>query len=707
MRTDSNTVSSLPLSAVSTKPTSLKIASENGVSFASDFHRAKEALNGTQLDSDQRQATSESIGSSASKTSQALPIGASTLAQSGDADPVVAVATNAANNGKVLPSNPSALSAITSSELSPELTSTKLGGSPVITSLSQPQTVGLQSVHPSNGEALLSKDGTQQGVSLAVKSVTTAPISTEDSAVLEKSLLGVSGLKTLASLQGTTEKTSLSDVSKSGVTDRISSSSNVLEAASLVEAPNTPKLEVPASASDNLVMADIQPQSQPISKLTNSLESENTKVTDAFNESPPLLPEGEVPPSTLENSLYSSASSVTTTLSDPDTPTLSPASSVLPAENSVPSPSPISVSSTKTALGVAGEASPFALAAGETASLTHNNVVQPSALSSLGKLNNYSVKEKTADVIALDPLTELALPSEEGELSWVLSQMGAPMTKLASTKADVAVDVTKVATAYTAGVSVAGMGKANAADAVLLSSNFDSQSDESVFNGTDLVLEGEEVFVNEPIELRKKEHEVLLGKMSAQNDAIMADSRTSEDKSVGGLGSSIQNNVNRLAAAGPAFMASAQPNNLAMSVPPGHPGWAGEMTQKVAWVAREGGHTAHIRLDPPELGSLTVKVSVDNDANTQVSFIAATPQARDLLEAQMGRLRDMLAQQGMDLSRADVDVSQRDTSGAQDNEQYRGDNERSAFIKGGDLGDDESIPTNVSYVSATGVDYYA
>jgi flagellar hook-length control protein FliK len=131
------------------------------------------------------------------------------------------------------------------------------------------------------------------------------------------------------------------------------------------------------------------------------------------------------------------------------------------------------------------------------------------------------------------------------------------------------------------------------------------------------------------------------------------------------------------------------------------------MSQKVAWIARDGGHTAHIRLDPPELGSLTVKVSVDSDSNTQISFIAATPQARDLLEGQMGRLREMLAQQGMDLSRADVDVSQQDTSGAQDRANNRNGGSPQGGVAGSDDIDEELIPRNLSYVSASGVDYYA
>ena len=73
----------------------------------------------------------------------------------------------------------------------------------------------------------------------------------------------------------------------------------------------------------------------------------------------------------------------------------------------------------------------------------------------------------------------------------------------------------------------------------------------------------------------------------------------------------------------------------------------------------------------------------------------------------MGGLRDMLAQEGMDLSRADVAVSQQDASGAQDRANDRnGAQTRGGLASNDDL-DDDLVPRNLSYVSASGVDYYA
>lgn len=142
-------------------------------------------------------------------------------------------------------------------------------------------------------------------------------------------------------------------------------------------------------------------------------------------------------------------------------------------------------------------------------------------------------------------------------------------------------------------------------------------------------------------------------------------------------------------------------SSLTMTVPPSDPNWPQEMQEKVRWLMKEGVQTAEIHLDPPELGSLTVKVSLDSDG-ASVSFSAATPQARDLLESQIQRLRELLAQQGVDLSKVDVNVSQ----GQHQNQDTGSD---SKLANSSDLGAelDDAEDVNTSYINATGVDFYA
>jgi flagellar hook-length control protein FliK len=131
------------------------------------------------------------------------------------------------------------------------------------------------------------------------------------------------------------------------------------------------------------------------------------------------------------------------------------------------------------------------------------------------------------------------------------------------------------------------------------------------------------------------------------------------------------------------------------------------MAQKVSWVASEGVKTAHIQLDPPELGSLTIKVTMDQDGNTHVSFVAANAQSRDVIEGQMQRLRDMLQQQGIELDSVDVNVAQDNTAGQQ-GESY-GEDENAARTAGigNDLEATEDV--NVSYIDPAdrGIDFYA
>ena len=148
---------------------------------------------------------------------------------------------------------------------------------------------------------------------------------------------------------------------------------------------------------------------------------------------------------------------------------------------------------------------------------------------------------------------------------------------------------------------------------------------------------------------------------------------------------------------------------LTMQSLPDAQAFPSEMATKVSWVAKEGFKTAHIQLDPPELGSLTVKVSVDQDSNTHVSFVASSAQAKDALEGQMQRLREMLQQQGVQLDSVDVEVSQgNDQAFGSNGSEGNGQSSNSFAGLGDSDGGDEEIE-NVSYVSSPeqGIDYYA
>ncbi|WP_210395732.1 flagellar hook-length control protein FliK [Motiliproteus sediminis] len=81
--------------------------------------------------------------------------------------------------------------------------------------------------------------------------------------------------------------------------------------------------------------------------------------------------------------------------------------------------------------------------------------------------------------------------------------------------------------------------------------------------------------------------------------------------------------------------------------------WSPAASQRITWMANQGIGSAELRLDPPELGSLHVRLTLNQD-QASLSFTSPHAQVREVLEQQMPRLREMLAEHGIDLQRGDV-----------------------------------------------------
>lgn len=90
-----------------------------------------------------------------------------------------------------------------------------------------------------------------------------------------------------------------------------------------------------------------------------------------------------------------------------------------------------------------------------------------------------------------------------------------------------------------------------------------------------------------------------------------------------------------------------------LDVPPNDPKWSEQVAKRVTVMVNDQVQSARIQLDPPELGSLEVKVKVQQD-QVNVSFNSNNQQVRDALEAQSPRLRELLNQQGVELGSMDV-----------------------------------------------------
>ncbi|GGW73647.1 flagellar hook-length control protein FliK [Alteromonas halophila] len=90
-----------------------------------------------------------------------------------------------------------------------------------------------------------------------------------------------------------------------------------------------------------------------------------------------------------------------------------------------------------------------------------------------------------------------------------------------------------------------------------------------------------------------------------------------------------------------------------------------QLQEKIRWMVNSRSTLAEIRLDPPELGSMQVRVNMNGDA-ASVNFVVQSQQARDALNDAMPRLRDMLSEQGIELGESFVQQESGDGSGEAD-----------------------------------------
>lgn len=85
-----------------------------------------------------------------------------------------------------------------------------------------------------------------------------------------------------------------------------------------------------------------------------------------------------------------------------------------------------------------------------------------------------------------------------------------------------------------------------------------------------------------------------------------------------------------------------------------------QLAEKVSFAVNARNLVADIRLDPADLGSVQARVSLQGDQAT-VNFVTQSQQARDLLEQQTPKLRELLDEQGIELGQSSVQQESQQT----------------------------------------------
>ncbi|UOE80385.1 flagellar hook-length control protein FliK [Vibrio splendidus] len=132
-----------------------------------------------------------------------------------------------------------------------------------------------------------------------------------------------------------------------------------------------------------------------------------------------------------------------------------------------------------------------------------------------------------------------------------------------------------------------------------------------------------------------------------------------------------------------------------------------QVAEKVQMMMSKNLKNLDIRLDPPELGQMKIRMTMNNDV-ANVHFTVSNQQAREVIEQTLPRLREMLAQQGLQL--ADSSVQQQNSGQGQD--RYNNGEQQSVANRTNDGQGDENLDSgsNLELNVASkrdGISYYA
>ena len=88
-------------------------------------------------------------------------------------------------------------------------------------------------------------------------------------------------------------------------------------------------------------------------------------------------------------------------------------------------------------------------------------------------------------------------------------------------------------------------------------------------------------------------------------------------------------------------------------VPLPSPRFAEEVGARLQWIAEQQGGEATLRISPDGLGPVEIRMKLDGD-RVDLGFAATQQDTRQALQDALPKLREMLAQQGLQLGQADV-----------------------------------------------------
>jgi flagellar hook-length control protein FliK len=142
-----------------------------------------------------------------------------------------------------------------------------------------------------------------------------------------------------------------------------------------------------------------------------------------------------------------------------------------------------------------------------------------------------------------------------------------------------------------------------------------------------------------------------------------------------------------------------------------------ELAARVMLMVGQKWQEAELELEPQGMGKIRVQLSIDQEQQTNVQFMVQHSQAKEALDQSMPRLRELLAQHGLQPGQTQVQQQAQDNSGQSWNQQMANNSaaeqqeKRGSSATGnafsGSKEDDFVQTVTVSASDAAGIDFYA
>ena len=130
-----------------------------------------------------------------------------------------------------------------------------------------------------------------------------------------------------------------------------------------------------------------------------------------------------------------------------------------------------------------------------------------------------------------------------------------------------------------------------------------------------------------------------------------------------------------------------------------------QLAEKVRWMMNTKNLVAEIRLDPAELGSVHVKVALSGESAT-VNFVVQSQQARDAVDTATPKLREMLAEKGIELGESSVRQESDDRQGQGDGQLSGQKNHSDDGTENTELPEQTFAQQNIINGALGGIDYF-